>query len=847
MAVTIDHAKALIIEFCAVYPVASEIKFRVRDTQEELYGKEFSKEAVGTVYGGFHPRQRQADFAAANFRDADEFKDTIRHEILGHFGINTFTSGEKRAVLNAILDARDTPGIADLWQHVDRNYSDASELVKAEEVYAFACEAVMPEQQSHTLAGEQVFREVCLDRSRPMQIRDLITLTTMVAGGLRERTRTQQNFPATDFDQFKSDTSMDTQRKPFHEAIAEKLIEQLKAGTAPWQKPWQPGEPGAMLPINPTTGKRYKGINALQLMSEGHSDQRWMTYKQAAAVDAQVRKGEKGTPIQYWKFSEEHDKLDASGKPVLDAKGEPIKQTVKLERPRVFFATVFNAEQIDGLPALQPRKQQDWNAVERAEQILQASGAVIRHGEQNRAFYRPATDSIHLPDKGQFSTADNYYATALHELGHWTGHESRLDRDLVHPFGSEGYAKEELRAEIASMILGDELGIGHDPGQHAAYVGLWIKALQEEPLEIFRAAADAEKIQAYVLGLEQQQVQEQAAQQTDEPGDVTTPETAMKLPRKQVAQGKEAAIAVSSERIFIDVPFKQKDEGKSKGYALDPEQKAQLQAKAAATLQARETEQALLQEQAARRVVREMADLVPVTQPTPYMQAKGIQPHVGVLTDNEGLKTYVPAIDANGKQWTTNYIQAEGTKRFAKHSRKEGCFHVVGGLEALSTAPALIIAEGYSTAATLAQSLGYAAVAAFDAGNLPHVAKALHAKFPDKPIIIAGDNATHLQATLGVNPSRAKAEEAAMSVGGKTLFPIFAPQEQAANAEGNKSFKDFNDLATKSTLGKEGVDRQVRSIVNSEIEKHQARIEQQRKLALVQRQEQRPRRTAKIG
>ena len=720
-------------------------------------------------------------------------------------------------------------------------------MVKAEEVYAFACEAVMPEQQSHTRAGEQVLREVCLDRSRPMQIRDLITLTTMVAGGLRERTRTQQNFPATDFDQFKRDTTMDTPRKPFHEAVAEKLIEQLKAGTAPWQKPWQPGEPGAMLPINPTTGKRYKGINALQLMSEGHSDQRWMTYKQAAAVDAQVRKGEKGTPIQYWKFSEEHDKLDASGKPVLDAKGEPIKQTVKLERPRVFFATVFNAEQIDGLPALQPRKQQDWNAVERAEQILQASGAVIRHGEQNRAFYRPATDSIHLPDKGQFSTADNYYATALHELGHWTGHESRLDRDLVHPFGSEGYAKEELRAEIASMILGDELGIGHDPGQHAAYVGLWIKALQEEPLEIFRAAADAEKIQAYVLGLEQQQVQEQAAQQTDEPGDVTTPETAMKLPRKQVAQGKEAAIAVSSERIFIDVPFKQKDEGKSKGYALDPEQKAQLQAKAAATLQARETEQALLQEQAARRVVREMADLVPVTQPTPYMQAKGIQPHVGVLTDNEGLKTYVPAIDANGKQWTTNYIQAEGTKRFAKHSRKEGCFHVVGGLEALSTAPALIIAEGYSTAATLAQSLGYAAVAAFDAGNLPHVAKALHAKFPDKPIIIAGDNATHLQATLGVNPSRAKAEEAAMSVGGKTLFPIFAPQEQAANAEGNKSFKDFNDLATKSTLGKEGVDRQVRSIVNSEIEKHQARIEQQRKLALVQRQEQRPRRTAKIG
>ena len=170
---------------------------------------------------------------------------------------------------------------------------------------------------------------------------------------------------------------MENLKKPFHETVAEKLIEQLKEGTAPWQKPWQAGEPGAFMPTNPTTGKRYKGINAIQLMSQGHEDQRWMTYKQAAAVDAQVRKGEKGTPIQYWKFSEEHTKTDANGKPVLDAQGESVKQSVKLERPRVFFATVFNADQIDGLPPIQPRKEQEWSAVERAEQILQASGATI--------------------------------------------------------------------------------------------------------------------------------------------------------------------------------------------------------------------------------------------------------------------------------------------------------------------------------------------------------------------------------------------------------------------------------------------------------------------------------------
>ncbi|MFI5224913.1 MAG: ArdC-like ssDNA-binding domain-containing protein, partial [Nitrospirales bacterium] len=95
----------------------------------------------------------------------------------------------------------------------------------------------------------------------------------------------------------------DKSRQLFHQQVAEKLIEQLKQGTAPWQRPWQPSEPGSLLPMNPITGKRYKGINAIQLMSQGRSDQRWMTYRQAAAAGAQVHEGAKGTPIQYWKFS----------------------------------------------------------------------------------------------------------------------------------------------------------------------------------------------------------------------------------------------------------------------------------------------------------------------------------------------------------------------------------------------------------------------------------------------------------------------------------------------------------------------------------------------------------------
>ena len=215
-------------------------------------------------------------------------------------------------------------------------------------------------------------------------------------------------------------------KKPFHEVVAEKLIEQLKAGTAPWQKPWEPGGTNAYLPMNPTTGKRYKGINAIHLMAQGRSDARWMTYRQAAAVGAQVRKGEKGTPVQYWKFSEEQDKLDDSGRPVLDDQGQPVKETVLLERPRVFFATVFNGQQIEGLPPLQPQKEQTWNAVERAEQILKASGATITHALGDRAFYRPSSDSITLPERGQFTSADRYYATALHELGHWSSREPSL-------------------------------------------------------------------------------------------------------------------------------------------------------------------------------------------------------------------------------------------------------------------------------------------------------------------------------------------------------------------------------------------------------------------------------------
>jgi putative DNA primase/helicase len=222
-----------------------------------------------------------------------------------------------------------------------------------------------------------------------------------------------------------------------------------------------------------------------------------MTYRQAQTKGYQVRRGEKGTQVQYWRFDEERK--------IIDANGESHTEKVHLERPQVFVAYVFNAEQIEGVPPA-PSRECSWNPLEKAEQLVQAANPKLQHGAGDRAYYRPSTDSVHLPLKEQFPSAENYYSTPLHELGHWSGHETRLNRDLSDPFGSIGYGREELRAEIASMIIGSELGIGYDPGQHAAYVASWIQILEDQPFEIFRAAADGEKIHTHLLqGLQQQQ------------------------------------------------------------------------------------------------------------------------------------------------------------------------------------------------------------------------------------------------------------------------------------------------------------------------------------------------------
>jgi len=293
------------------------------------------------------------------------------------------------------------------------------------------------------------------------------------------------------------------QQRDFRQELTDRLIEQLEAGTAPWQKPWNPREDGGQLPYNPTTNKPYRGANSLYLSMHGCGDPRWATYKQAAEQGWQVRKGEKGALVEYWKFFDRVPVLDGAGNRVIGADGEPRTRTVELERPRVFRAVVFNAQQMDGVPALPkgPRLY-EWDPAERAEAILVASGARILHDQRDRAFYSPARDEIHLPGRDQFPSQAGYYSTALHELGHWSGHATRLGRELGNAFGSIEYAKEELRAELASYFLADKLGVPHDIGEHAAYVKSWVQVLKDDKNEIFRASRDAEKITEYVLGLD---------------------------------------------------------------------------------------------------------------------------------------------------------------------------------------------------------------------------------------------------------------------------------------------------------------------------------------------------------
>ena len=289
--------------------------------------------------------------------------------------------------------------------------------------------------------------------------------------------------------------------------LVKDLIEAMKNGTAPWQQPWT----GDMeTPFNAVSGRHYRGVNFVRLSMRGSQlgqsgDPRWCTFEQAKEKGWHVKPGSKGTKVEFYKFDEK-PKVDEFGDPVLDDEGKQEVQRSVIVRNYV----VFHASQIEGIEPYVPKVHNAIECNEKAERILKESGANIQHGG-NEAFYSFGEDCIHLPNMEQFNSQADYYATALHELTHWTGSPSRLNREMSGDRTSEVYAREELVAEISSMFVSAETGIQQTKehfANHASYVDFWIKAVEKDPNALFKAVSQAQKASEEIL--KHERVREQA-------------------------------------------------------------------------------------------------------------------------------------------------------------------------------------------------------------------------------------------------------------------------------------------------------------------------------------------------
>ncbi|GAB1392598.1 zincin-like metallopeptidase domain-containing protein [Rhodocyclaceae bacterium] len=286
----------------------------------------------------------------------------------------------------------------------------------------------------------------------------------------------------------------DTERQDLYESITNKIISAIEAGTAPWQRPWQEVA-GLGLQRNCITNAPYHGINAilLQVAAAGkYSDPRWLTFKMASDNLWKVRRHEKGHRICYFRTLEveDPDKIDP-------ATNKPVRRSVPVLKSYI----VFNVEQLEnGPPPIQAEEKATWQISEAANRVIEATGATIRFGG-NRAYYSPSQDAIQLPPKAAFPNELAYLGTCLHELGHWTGHATRLARTFGR-FGDQNYSREELRAEIASALLTAEIGTPGtmDINSHANYVANWLEVLRSNKFEIFRASADAQRIADFIMG-----------------------------------------------------------------------------------------------------------------------------------------------------------------------------------------------------------------------------------------------------------------------------------------------------------------------------------------------------------
>lgn len=294
-----------------------------------------------------------------------------------------------------------------------------------------------------------------------------------------------------------------------YQRVTDQIVTELEKGLRPWLKPWNAEHAAGRIsrPLR-ANGVPYQGINILMLwgaaMDRGFAAPLWLTYKQAQELGGQVRKGEKGSQVVYANTITRTETNETTG--------EDEEQRI----PFMKAYTVFNAEQVEGLPAhyyalaepvLDPVARN-----ERAEQFFAATGADIRTGG-NQACYMIGEDRVQMPPFEAFRDAESYYATLAHEMTHWTRHKSRLDRDFGRKrWGDEGYAMEELVAELGAAFLAADLDLTPETRpDHAAYIGSWLKVLKDDKRAIFSAAAHAQRAADYLHGLQEAETVSAAA------------------------------------------------------------------------------------------------------------------------------------------------------------------------------------------------------------------------------------------------------------------------------------------------------------------------------------------------
>lgn len=279
-----------------------------------------------------------------------------------------------------------------------------------------------------------------------------------------------------------------------YEVVTKRITDIMDQGSIPWVKPWVGGT-GLGDSKNLISMKSYRGINAFLTM--GFETPYFCTYKQAQQIGAKVKTGEKGIPIVYWGVIGKDEEDEDS-------------------RSRMFckYYTVFNASQLDGLsPRLQelifntkPEAKTEIEISQEAELLIAKQGADLRHTSKPRAYYSPTLDYINLPNKDMFTASAEYYSTAFHELAHWTGHSSRLNRkELTESayFGSHNYSQEELTAELTAAFVCAKLGVSTESSERnsAAYLQGWLRKLKNDPKLFVNAAQRAQKASDFILGI----------------------------------------------------------------------------------------------------------------------------------------------------------------------------------------------------------------------------------------------------------------------------------------------------------------------------------------------------------